>query len=105
MVCSTEILFKSGAPVSAPADFAAIQQAQIDFIACWDPYLSSLIDAPNCFRGQLWTRSDSAGGSDRTLSGFGTTDMAGNVKEWCLNESKDGTRLILGGGFGEPNHQ
>jgi formylglycine-generating enzyme required for sulfatase activity/dienelactone hydrolase len=41
-------------------------------------------------------------GSERALSGFGTTDMAGNVKEWCLNESKDGKRLILGGGFGEP---
>ena len=36
------------------------------------------------------------------LSGFGTTDMAGNVKEWCWNESGQGKRLILGGGFGEP---
>jgi eukaryotic-like serine/threonine-protein kinase len=43
-------------------------------------------------------------GSERALSGFGTTDMAGNVKEWCLNESKDGKRLILGGGFGEPKY-
>src|SRR4029077_8661084 len=39
-----------------------------------------------------------------TLSGFGTTDMAGNLKEWCLNESSGGTRFILGGGFGEPNY-
>ena len=30
--------------------------------------------------------------------------MAGNVKEWCLNEARGGTRLILGGGFGEPNY-
>jgi dienelactone hydrolase len=28
--------------------------------------------------------------------------MAGNVKEWCLNEARDAKRLILGGGFGEP---
>ena len=28
--------------------------------------------------------------------------MAGNVKEWCLNEGKDGKRLIMGGGFNEP---
>ena len=30
--------------------------------------------------------------------------MAGNVKEWCWNEARDAKRLILGGGFGEPNY-
>jgi dienelactone hydrolase len=43
-------------------------------------------------------------GSEGALSGFGTTDMAGNVKEWCWNEARDAKRLILGGGFGEPNY-
>ncbi len=43
-------------------------------------------------------------GGAGTLSGFGTSDMAGNVKEWCLNESRDGKRFILGGGFGEPTY-
>ena len=43
-------------------------------------------------------------GREGTLSGFGTTDMAGNVKEWCLNEAPDGKRFILGGGFGEPEY-
>lgn len=43
-------------------------------------------------------------GSEGTLSGFGTTDMAGNVKEWCWNESREHTRLILGGGYDEPNY-
>jgi hypothetical protein len=42
--------------------------------------------------------------SEGTLSGFGTSDMAGNVKEWCLNETRDAKRLIMGGGFGEPNY-
>jgi dienelactone hydrolase len=43
-------------------------------------------------------------GGEGALSGFGTTDMAGNVKEWCLNPSRDGKRFILGGGFGEPGY-
>ena len=43
-------------------------------------------------------------GAPGTLSGWSTTDMAGNVKEWCLNETKDSKRLILGGGFGEPDY-
>ena len=43
-------------------------------------------------------------GSSSALSGFGTTDMAGNVKEWCLNEGRGGRRFILGGGFGEPEY-
>jgi len=43
-------------------------------------------------------------GGAGALSGFGTTDMAGNVKEWCLNESSGGKRFILGGGFGEPDY-
>jgi serine/threonine protein kinase len=42
-------------------------------------------------------------GGSRALSGFGTSDMAGNVKEWTLNESTGGRRFILGGGFGEAN--
>lgn len=43
-------------------------------------------------------------GGDGAISGFGTTDMAGNVKEWCWNESSEGKRFILGGGFGEPTY-
>jgi formylglycine-generating enzyme required for sulfatase activity len=38
------------------------------------------------------------------VSGFGTSDMAGNVKEWCWNEGRDDKRFILGGGFGEPSY-
>jgi len=43
-------------------------------------------------------------GGEGAISGFGTTDMAGNVKEWCENESREGKRFILGGGFGEPTY-
>jgi dienelactone hydrolase len=59
-----------------------------------------LITSGSNFRGE----GTQAVGSEGALSGFGTTDMAGNVKEWSLNEARDGKRLILGGGFGEPNY-
>ena len=43
-------------------------------------------------------------GQPGTLSGFGTSDMAGNVKEWCWNETTSEGRCILGGGFGEATY-
>ncbi len=61
---------------------------------------SMLIVPGSNFRG---TGTVAVGG-DGAWSGFGTTDMAGNVKEWCWNESSGGRRYILGGGFGEPTY-
>ncbi len=41
------------------------------------------------------------GASHGTTRG-GTTDMAGNVKEWALNASGEKKRYVLGGGWDEP---
>ena len=61
---------------------------------------SMLIVPGSNFRGSGTVPVGGAG----AISGFGTTDMAGNVKEWCWNESSSGKRFILGGGFGEPTY-
>jgi formylglycine-generating enzyme required for sulfatase activity len=37
----------------------------------------------------------------QALHRFGARDLAGNVKEWCLNDGGEGRRYILGGGFDE----
>lgn len=38
----------------------------------------------------------------KSLSPYGTFNMAGNVKEWCWNETTGGKRFILGGSYTEP---
>lgn len=38
------------------------------------------------------------------MSMMGTLDMAGNAKEWCWNETRQGSRYILGGGWHEPDY-
>jgi hypothetical protein len=43
-------------------------------------------------------------GSFQGMSAWGAYDMAGNAKEWCLNESSQGKRYILGGGWSEPEY-
>jgi eukaryotic-like serine/threonine-protein kinase len=43
-------------------------------------------------------------GTYRGMSWSGALDMAGNVKEWVLNEASPGERYILGGAWNEPTY-
>jgi formylglycine-generating enzyme required for sulfatase activity/dienelactone hydrolase len=38
------------------------------------------------------------------IGASGTYDMAGNVKEWCSNESEDGLRFAQGGAWSDPSY-
>ena len=41
------------------------------------------------------------GSLTRGMSPFGAFDMAGNVREWCVNADAQGKHYILGGGFSD----
>lgn len=43
-------------------------------------------------------------GIPRGISIGGVSDMAGNVREWCLNDAGGGMRFILGGGWSDPKY-
>ncbi len=58
---------------------------------------SSLIPASN-FNGM----GPSPVGAYHGMSWCGAYDMAGNVKEWCVNEATSGKRYIMGGAWDDP---
>jgi formylglycine-generating enzyme required for sulfatase activity/dienelactone hydrolase len=61
-----------------------------------DPRLSGAVVPSSNFQGKSLHRVGQAG-----VTRGGTTDMAGNIKEWMLNAIGD-RRYILGGGWDEP---
>jgi eukaryotic-like serine/threonine-protein kinase len=63
----------------------------------------SIIAASNIGRVRAGT---APAGSLGGMAGSGALDMAGNVREWCINESKSQRgRYILGGGWNDPAHR
>jgi serine/threonine protein kinase/predicted esterase len=43
-------------------------------------------------------------GSEKAMNLFGTFDMAGNMKEWVWNETRNGEHMILGGGYNDQEY-
>jgi pimeloyl-ACP methyl ester carboxylesterase/predicted Ser/Thr protein kinase len=65
-----------------------------------DPGLFSDILRLSNFAGEGTARV----GSHRGLGPYGTLDMAGNVKEWCVNEAGAARRYIMGGAWSDPSY-
>jgi formylglycine-generating enzyme required for sulfatase activity/dienelactone hydrolase len=61
------------------------------------PYYVGFVIALSNFGG----KGPTPGGTFHGVSARGIYDMAGNVKEWCLNETTNGQRFTLGGAWNE----
>ncbi|MBA3670713.1 MAG: protein kinase [Gemmatimonadaceae bacterium] len=64
--------------------------------AMYSPYIAA--------RGNMESASPVAVGTKHAPSAVGVEDMAGNVREWCLNAADQGQRYILGGGWSDPTY-
>ena len=86
------------------AAFAKFAGKAVPTVAHWSHaagvYLSASIIPLSNFSGQGAVPV----GTTRGISPYGTRDMAGNVREWCLNASGTG-RFILGGGWNDQPYQ
>jgi eukaryotic-like serine/threonine-protein kinase len=86
------------------AAFAKFEGKSLPTVAHWNHaasvYNSAWIVPASNFSG----RGTVPVGAARGISAYGTYDMAGNVREWCLNASGN-ERFILGGGWNDEPYQ
>jgi len=85
------------------AAYASFAGKQLPTIFHWNSmaltYGGPVIIAPSNFLGEGRTPV----GTRAAIHVGGTRDLAGNVREWCRNEtSRSGQRFILGGGWNDP---
>ena len=86
------------------AAYAAFMGESLPTVVHWNTaasvYHSASIVPLSNFAGQ----GPAPVGASRAMSAYGTYDMAGNVREWCLNAQGD-ARFILGGGWNDQPYQ
>jgi formylglycine-generating enzyme required for sulfatase activity/pimeloyl-ACP methyl ester carboxylesterase len=86
------------------AAYARFAGKSLPTAAHWNHAAGVTTSASVVPRSNFSGRGPVAVGSTGAINLFGTFDMAGNVREWCLNQSGD-ERLILGGGWNDEPYQ
>ncbi len=83
--------------------YAKFAHRALPTIVHWAWAANTWLSAWTVPRSNLAGKGPARVGSYPGVSQFGTYDMAGNVREWCLNAA-DGERYILGGGWNDPTY-
>ena len=78
-------------------NFAAVTRFDYDLAVA--DFLGEVVMQSN-FSGQ----GPAPAGKYQGMTPRGVYDLAGNAKEWCLNETTDGRRLSLGGGWNDAQY-
>jgi len=86
------------------AAYAAFAGKSLPTIYHWNRASGSISAAFIVPASNFGSSGVAAVGTKKGIGPFGTSDMAGNVKEWILNEADSGNRYVLGGSWDEPNY-
>jgi eukaryotic-like serine/threonine-protein kinase len=95
----------SGVSWYEAAAYAAFAGKSLPAIAQWYNAAPPNIAAYSISQGNFNGRGPVKAGAMASVGPFGTYDMIGNVREWCLNPVDGDRRLILGGAWGTQTYQ
>jgi dienelactone hydrolase len=94
----------AGVSYHEAAAYAAWAGKSLPTVFHWNRVAFTLGSARIVPAANLAGKGPVAVGTTRSMSRYGVSEMAGNVREWTVNESARGQRFILGGGWNDPDY-
>jgi formylglycine-generating enzyme required for sulfatase activity/dienelactone hydrolase len=87
------------------AAYARFRGKSLPTVYHWQRAATVWLSAPITAHSNFGGTGPRAVGAEENPTGFGVYDMAGNVREWCVNEGGAPARFVLGGGWNDQKYQ